>query len=180
MRVRPTGPIVPSSNIQGNALIVVIAIMAFLACLTLGAVSMVRSTAASWESQISREITIQIKPDDNLDMDKALARRPRHRAQFRRHQKRPDRRRGGDGSPARTLARRRPRPQGAARSAPGDRHHRRRIPPISTRCATSSRIRFRRQVWMTTAPGSIGSSRWRIPPFSSAPASCCWSLPPWC
>src|SRR5215510_11861425 len=72
MRVRPTGPIVPSSNIQGNALIVVIAIMAFLACLTLGAVSMVRSTAASWESQISREITIQIKPDDNLDMDKAL------------------------------------------------------------------------------------------------------------
>ncbi|MEZ2222904.1 cell division protein FtsX [Rhizobium sp. RCC_161_2] len=72
MRVRPTGPIVPSSNIQGNALIVVIAIMAFLACLTLGAVSMVRSTAASWESQIAREITIQIKPDDNLDMDKAL------------------------------------------------------------------------------------------------------------
>jgi cell division transport system permease protein len=72
MRVRPTGPIVPSSNIQGNALMVVIAIMAFLACLTLGAVSMVRSTASSWESQISREITIQIKPDDNLDMEKAL------------------------------------------------------------------------------------------------------------
>jgi cell division transport system permease protein len=72
MRVRPTAPIVPPSNIQGNALMVVIAIMAFLACLTLGAVSMVRSTAASWESQISREITIQIKPDDNLDMEKAL------------------------------------------------------------------------------------------------------------
>jgi cell division transport system permease protein len=46
--------------------------MAFLACLTLGGVSMVRSTAASWESQISREVTIQIKPDDNLDMEKAL------------------------------------------------------------------------------------------------------------
>ena len=53
-------------------MIVVIVIMAFLACLTLGGVSMVRSTAASWESQISREITIQIKPDDNLDMEKAL------------------------------------------------------------------------------------------------------------
>ena len=72
MRVRPTAPILPPSNIQGNALTVVIAIMAFLACLTLGGVSMVRSTAASWESQISREITIQIKPDDNLDMEKAL------------------------------------------------------------------------------------------------------------
>jgi cell division transport system permease protein len=73
MRVRPTAPIVPSANVSGNALVLVIAIMAFLACLTLGAVSMVRSTAQSWESQISREITIQIKPDEKLDMEKALA-----------------------------------------------------------------------------------------------------------
>lgn len=72
MTVRPTGPILPPSNIQGNALLVVIAIMAFLACLTLGAVSMVRATAASWQSQISREITIQIKPEDGLDMGAAL------------------------------------------------------------------------------------------------------------
>ena len=72
MRVRPTAPILPPSNIQGNALIVVIAIMAFLACLTLGAVTMVRATAASWQSQISREITIQIKPAEGLDMDEAL------------------------------------------------------------------------------------------------------------
>ncbi|KPF44926.1 cell division protein FtsX [Rhizobium sp. G187] len=74
MTVRPTGPILPPSNIQGNALMVVIAIMAFLACLTLGAVSMVRATAAGWQSQIAREITIQIKPEDGLDMDKALTR----------------------------------------------------------------------------------------------------------
>jgi Cell division protein len=72
MRVRPTAPILPPSNIQGNALIVVIAIMAFLACLTLGAVTMVRATAASWQSQISREVTIQIKPAEGLDMDEAL------------------------------------------------------------------------------------------------------------
>ncbi len=72
MTVRPTGPILPPSNIQGNALMVVIAIMAFLACLTLGAVSMVRATAAGWQSQISREITIQIKPEDGLDMGAAL------------------------------------------------------------------------------------------------------------
>lgn len=72
MRVRPTGPVLPPSNIQGKALIVVIAIMSFLACLTLGAVSMVRATAASWQSQISREITIQIKPEEGLDVDAAL------------------------------------------------------------------------------------------------------------
>src|SRR3546814_8976507 len=72
MHLRPTGPILPPSNIQGNALIVVISIMAFLACRTLGAVSMVRTTAAGWQSQISREITIQIKPEEGLDMDAAL------------------------------------------------------------------------------------------------------------
>ena len=72
MTVRPTGPILPPSNIQGNALMVVIAIMAFLACLTLGGVSMVRATASSWQSQISREITIQITPEDGLDMGAAL------------------------------------------------------------------------------------------------------------
>ncbi len=72
MRIRPMAPILPPSNIQGNALIVVIAIMAFLACLTLGAVSMVRATAGSWQSQISREITIQIKPEEGLDMNGAL------------------------------------------------------------------------------------------------------------
>ncbi len=73
MKVRPTGPIVPSTNVSGNALMAVIAIMSFLACLTLGAVSMVRATAQSWQSQISREITIQIKPAEGLDMEKALA-----------------------------------------------------------------------------------------------------------
>ncbi|MCJ8240057.1 cell division protein FtsX [Peteryoungia algae] len=72
MTVRPTGPILPPSNIQGNALMVVIAIMAFLACLTLGGVSMVRATASSWQSEISREITIQITPADGLDMGAAL------------------------------------------------------------------------------------------------------------
>nr|WP_240532497.1 ABC transporter permease [Agrobacterium albertimagni] len=72
MTVRPTGPILPPSNIQGNALMVVISIMAFLACLTLGGVSMVRATAAGWQSEISREITIQIKPEEGLDMGAAL------------------------------------------------------------------------------------------------------------
>ncbi len=71
-RLRPTAPIVPPANISGNALMLVIAIMSFLACLTLGAVTMIRASAATWESQISREITIQIKPAEGLDMDAAL------------------------------------------------------------------------------------------------------------
>ncbi len=72
IHLRKTGPIVPATNIQSRALLLVIAIMAFLACLTLGAVSMIRDTASAWQSQISREITIQIKPDENIDMEKTL------------------------------------------------------------------------------------------------------------
>src|SRR5690606_19596442 len=69
---RRMAPIVPAQNIAGRALVSVIAIMTFLSCLTLGAVTLVRDTAAVWESQISREATIQIRPADDLDMEAAL------------------------------------------------------------------------------------------------------------
>jgi cell division transport system permease protein len=69
---RRTAPIVPQQNVAGRALVLVIAIMTFLSCLTLGAVTLVRDTASVWESQISREATIQIKPADGLDMEAAL------------------------------------------------------------------------------------------------------------
>ncbi|SMH57255.1 cell division protein FtsX [Mesorhizobium australicum] len=65
-------PIVPAGTVAGNALVLVIAIMTFLSCLTLGAVTLVRDTASMWQSQISREATIQIKPADGLDMEAAL------------------------------------------------------------------------------------------------------------
>ncbi|MAY63848.1 MAG: ABC transporter permease [Rhizobiales bacterium] len=70
--LRPMAPIVPPSNVSGRALITVIAIMAFLSCLTAGAVTMVRSTASAWQSQISRELTVQLKPVEGLEMDAAL------------------------------------------------------------------------------------------------------------
>lgn len=70
---RKMAPIVPPHNIAGRALVFVIAIMTFLSCLTLGAVTLVRDTASVWENQISREATIQIKPSDGLDMEAALA-----------------------------------------------------------------------------------------------------------
>jgi cell division transport system permease protein len=65
-------PIVPEGNLAGSALMFVIAIMTFLASLTIGAVSIVRDTASTWQSQISREATIQIRPAPDLDMDAAL------------------------------------------------------------------------------------------------------------
>jgi len=70
---RRMAPIVPAQNIAGRALVLVIAIMTFLSCLTFGAVPLVRDTASVWENQISREATIQIKPADGVDMEAALA-----------------------------------------------------------------------------------------------------------
>ncbi|MBC8129595.1 MAG: ABC transporter permease [Rhizobiaceae bacterium] len=68
---RPT-PIVPPGNVAGRALMTVIGIMTFLASLTFGAVTLVSDTASVWESQISREVTVQVRPDDGLDMAEAL------------------------------------------------------------------------------------------------------------
>lgn len=72
-RPRRSAPIVPPRNVAGHALILVIAIMTFLSCLTLGAVTLVADTASTWQTQIAREATIQIKPADGLDMEAALA-----------------------------------------------------------------------------------------------------------
>ncbi|WP_173933369.1 ABC transporter permease [Chelativorans sp. Marseille-P2723] len=65
--------IVPRENVAGRAMVLVIAIMTFLSCLTLGAVTLVRDTASTWQTQIAREATIQIKPAEGLDMGGALA-----------------------------------------------------------------------------------------------------------
>ena len=71
--LRPLAPIVPPVNVSGRALMVVIAIMSFLCAITLGAVTMVQEKAEAWQADVSREITIQIKPTEGLDMDAALA-----------------------------------------------------------------------------------------------------------
>lgn len=79
---RKAAPIVPPRNVAGSALILVIAIMTFLSCLTLGAVTLVRDTAATWQTQIAREATIQIKPAEGFDMEAALATAQRIAAGF--------------------------------------------------------------------------------------------------
>lgn len=65
--------IVPKNSIAGRALIAVIAIMTFLASLTTGAVMQVISSASEWQSEIAREITIQIRPRAGRDIDADVA-----------------------------------------------------------------------------------------------------------
>lgn len=61
--------IVPSDSIAGRALVSVIAIMSFLAALTLGGVVLVRAAAAEWQSAVAREVTIQVRPTEGRNID---------------------------------------------------------------------------------------------------------------
>jgi cell division transport system permease protein len=67
LAVRKPNQLVPENTITGNALVVVVAIMSFLACLTLGAVTLVRDASRDWQSDILREITIQVRPIEGVD-----------------------------------------------------------------------------------------------------------------
>jgi cell division transport system permease protein len=66
-------PIVPKATIAGRALIAVIAIMTFLASITIGAVMLLRAAAGDWQSDLAREVTIQIRPVSGRDIEADLA-----------------------------------------------------------------------------------------------------------
>ncbi|GAB4069161.1 cell division protein [Ancylobacter sonchi] len=70
---RGSHAIVPSATVTGGALVAVVAIMTFLAGITIGSVAAVRSVASEWTADIARETTIQIKPGGGLDVEAALA-----------------------------------------------------------------------------------------------------------
>src|ERR1700680_1973282 len=59
--------IVPADSIAGRALVAVVAIMTFLAALTLGAVVLVRAAAGEWQAAVARELTIQVRPVEGRD-----------------------------------------------------------------------------------------------------------------
>lgn len=65
-------PIVPANSIAGNALMTVVAIMSFLACLTVGAVTLVQDASQNWQGDINRELTVQIIPRSGVDVDAAV------------------------------------------------------------------------------------------------------------
>ena len=65
-------PLVPRNSISGRALIAVVAIMTFLASLTIGAVMLIASAASEWQADVAREVTIQVIPAPGRDLDAAV------------------------------------------------------------------------------------------------------------
>jgi cell division transport system permease protein len=66
-------PIVPKTSIAGTALVAVVAIMTFLAALTTGAVVLVIKSASEWQFEVAREMTIQVRPVPNRNVDTEVA-----------------------------------------------------------------------------------------------------------
>jgi cell division transport system permease protein len=71
---RPETPIVPKNTIAGRALVAVVAIMTFLGTLTMGAVVLVVAAASEWQSDVAREMTIQVRPRAGRDIEQDVAR----------------------------------------------------------------------------------------------------------
>jgi cell division transport system permease protein len=69
-RARNLSPIVPRASIAGRALVVVVAIMTFLASLTTGVVLLVSASAAEWQADVASEITVQVRPQGGRDIER--------------------------------------------------------------------------------------------------------------
>jgi cell division transport system permease protein len=72
-KMKVTAPVVPPGSVTGRSLTLVIAIMCFLACLTAGAVWMIKESSDAWTRDIASEVTVQVTPQENADIDKAIA-----------------------------------------------------------------------------------------------------------
>jgi cell division transport system permease protein len=66
--MRPAQSIVPRDTVTSRALLMVIAIMTFVAALIVGAVGVVRDAASHWRTDMVRELTIQVRPVQGHDI----------------------------------------------------------------------------------------------------------------
>jgi cell division transport system permease protein len=67
-RAREKKALVPAASIAGRALVTVVAIMTFLAALTAGAAILIADASSAWQSEVAREMTVQIRPSNGRDI----------------------------------------------------------------------------------------------------------------
>jgi cell division transport system permease protein len=72
--LRRNAPLVPVDTTGGRALAAVIAILTFLAALCAGGAELVAASSAEWRSSVSREITVQVRPNAQRDIEADVAR----------------------------------------------------------------------------------------------------------
>jgi cell division transport system permease protein len=57
-----SAPIVPVTSVAGRTLMLLITIMTFLCCVTVGSVVLIQKSAIGWSADVGREVTIEIRP----------------------------------------------------------------------------------------------------------------------
>lgn len=67
-----TRSVMPAAGATGVSLVMVIAAMCFLACLTLGAALSVGHAARTWTSELAGALTVEIKPSKDMDAESQL------------------------------------------------------------------------------------------------------------
>ncbi len=72
--LRRDQPLVPVDGIAGRALMAVIAILTFLASISAGAAVLAARASDQWRGAVSNEMTIQIRPDTQRDIEADVAR----------------------------------------------------------------------------------------------------------
>ncbi len=72
-KMKSTAAVVPPGSVTGRSLTLVIAIMCFLACLTAGAVWMIKQSSDAWLKDIASEVTVQVEPKEKADIEKSVA-----------------------------------------------------------------------------------------------------------
>ncbi|PPD42339.1 MAG: ABC transporter permease [Methylocystis sp.] len=65
-------PLVPTDSVAGRSLVIVIAIMTFLAALAAGAALLVAQASVEWRSEASSEASVQLRPTQGRDMETDL------------------------------------------------------------------------------------------------------------
>lgn len=68
-----SGPIVPPEAAPLKALTVTMAVMCYLACLAIGALILIDRAVESWTGGLSREVTVQVRPVQNAEVEAELA-----------------------------------------------------------------------------------------------------------
>jgi cell division transport system permease protein len=65
--------IIPPGGVAGRPLFLVVTVMCYLACVTLGASLLVSGQISNWTSDIAGEITVQVRPTDAANIDSQVA-----------------------------------------------------------------------------------------------------------
>ena len=61
-RRQGTAPIVPVTSVAGRTLMLLVTIMTFLSCVTVGSVVLIQKSAIGWSADVGREVTIELRP----------------------------------------------------------------------------------------------------------------------